>query len=186
VIAAEWDHLPASGMDVIPLSFGQLDCQTDAAISLLLDVVTRARLSEEALGQGEAVRCLRCDPDTLDLSGAVAALRDPTVALEDVMEQLRIAAKVDGRRRPSLPEARKTSRIARLGLLRRWLLTEMSYVLGLTFHQAKGKEWQQVDVALDRRARDALANGLDPRIEDHRKIYVGSTRGISTTRLRRL
>lgn len=186
VIAAEWDHLPESGPDVIPLSFGQLDCQTDAAISLLLDVVTRARLGEPALGQAEAIRCLRRDRDTLDLSGPLDALRDPAVALEDVMDLLRITAKVDERRKPSLPAARKASRIARLGLLRRWLQVEMVYVPGLTFHQAKGKEWNSVDIALDQASRASLSAGLNPKNEDDRKIYVGATRGAISTRLRTL
>ncbi|MCQ3811832.1 MAG: UvrD-helicase domain-containing protein [Acidimicrobiia bacterium] len=184
VVAAEWNHISASGPDVIPLSFGQLDCQADAAVALLLNVVTHAKLGVAALGLPEAARCLRREPDMLDLSGPVAALRNPGVPLDDVMEQLRLATKVGGQRKPALPAARKPSRLARLGLLRQWLRTEMSYVPGLTFHQAKGKEWKSVDIALNAQSQAALARGLDPQNEDHRKIYVGSTRGTLSTRLR--
>lgn len=184
VIAAEWDHLPTSGPDVIPLSFGQLDCQADASLSLLLDQVTRARLGIESLGQAEAMRCLRREQETLDLQSSLTILRNPAIALEEVMDHLRSATKVSGRRKPSLPAKRVPSRLLRLALLRGWIITEQSYVPGLTFHQAKGREWGTVDVALAAAAQRALAKGLDPTNELHRKIYVGLTRGIRATRLR--
>lgn len=186
VIAAEWDHIPASGPDTIPVSFGRLDCQADASIALVLDVVTQARLGITALGQMEAARCLRRVPDTIDLGAPLRQLRDPSVPLGDVMETLREATKVDGKRKPALPAKRRQSRLARLELLRRWLLNESSYIPGLTFHQAKGKEWPHVHIALDGQSQAALAQGLDPRNEDHRKIYVGATRGIFSTQLRPL
>ncbi|WP_420637735.1 UvrD-helicase domain-containing protein [Candidatus Poriferisocius sp.] len=186
VLAAEWDHIPASGPDAIPLSFGQLDCQTDAAIALLLNVVAQARLGVAALGQAEAARCLRRDREEIDLDVPLQQLRDPAVPREEVMEALRVATKVGGERKPALPAARRSSRLDRLDLLRYWLLTEKCYVPGLTFHQAKGKEWPHVHIALNVESRAALAQGLDPQIEDHRKIYVGSTRGILSTQLRPL
>ncbi|MEM7093704.1 MAG: UvrD-helicase domain-containing protein [Actinomycetota bacterium] len=186
VLAAEWDHIPASGPDAIPVSFGQLDCQADASIALLLDVVTQARLGVAALGQVEAARCLRRDSDTIDLGVALKQLRDPSIPLEDVMESLRAATKVDGKRKPSLPAKRLPSRLARLQLLRDWLLNEREYVPGFTFHQAKGKEWPTVHLALDSGSRAALTQGLDKNNEDHRKIYVGATRGILSTQIRLL
>ncbi len=186
VIATEWDHIHAAGSDAIPLSFGQFDCQTDAAIALLLNAVTQARLGVAALGQAEAARCLRREPEATDLAVPLERLRDAAVPLEDVMEALRVATKVGGQRKPALPAERRPDRLNRLDLLRQWLLTENSYVPGLTCHQAKGKEWPCVHLALDRKPRIALAEGLDPKYEDHRKIYVGSTRGIMTTQLRPL
>ena len=100
------------------------------------------------------------------------------------MECLRTATKVNGQRKPCLPKKRKASRLDCLRMLRDWISTDREYVPGLTFHQAKGKEWPTVDVVLDASAQNALANGLNPMDERHRKIYVGSTRGIKATRLR--
>lgn len=187
VLAGEWSHLTACGADVIPLSFGRLDCQTDAALILLLDVVTRARLRLSALGIHEATRCLRRDLGEVDLSAATAALHDLRNPLEECMRKLRFATKVDNRI-PALPRDRQKAqtRFRRLELLRRWLTIECSYSPGLTFHQAKGREWPSVDLALTRASISSLASGLTPEKEAHRKLYVGATRGIYSTRLRNL
>jgi DNA helicase-2/ATP-dependent DNA helicase PcrA len=184
ILASEWEHLLAAGGDVIPLSFGQLGCQTDAAISLVLDEVARARLGEGALYLPEAHRCLRRDPDTLNVAGVLDLLRDTSATVTDVMTSLRDAAKVQGQRRPSLPGARVASRLDRLTLLREWLTVDRRYVPGLSFHQAKGREWGRVDVALDATARATVASGLDGTKEDDRKLYVALTRGSISTRLR--
>jgi DNA helicase-2/ATP-dependent DNA helicase PcrA len=184
VLASEWDHLLAAGRDVIPLSFGQLDCQTDAAVTLLLDEVARARLGQASLYLPEAHRCLRRDPSSLDVSGVLLLLRDPTVDIGDVMAALRTATKVQLQRQPSLPTARLASRLERLTLLRRWLTVDARHVPGLSFHQAKGREWRCVDVALDATARAALAAGLDGTREADRKLYVALTRGSVSTRVR--
>lgn len=185
VLGSEWEHLLAAGGDVVPLSFGQFDCQTDAAICLLLDEVTRLRLGARALYLPEAYRCLRREPESLDrLPYVLERLRDHSVALTEVMADLREATKIQGNRRPSLPGARLESRLARLSLLRQWLFVEDRYVPGLTFHQAKGREWAHVDVALDSAAQATLASGLDGTKEADRKLYVGLTRGSMSTRVR--
>ena len=184
VLASEWEHLQAAGSDVIPLSFGQLDCQTDASITLVLDEVARARLGKGALNVAEALRCLRRDGEYPDLARALSMLRDRSVAVEDVMEELRYATKVDGRRRPSLPGARVASRLARLALLREWLAVDRQYVEGLSFHQAKGRQWSRVDVVLDATAREIVTTGLDGTKEHHRKLYVALTRASESMQLR--
>jgi DNA helicase-2/ATP-dependent DNA helicase PcrA len=184
VLASEWDHLLGAGLDVIPLSFGQLDCQTDASIILLLDEVARSRLGKGALNVTEALRCLRRDEGSVDLAPVLTMLRDASVAREDVMNELRDATKVEGRRRPSLPAVRVGSRLARLSLLRDWLTVDRRYVEGLSVHQAKGREWPRVDVVLDATARTILDAGLDGTREDHRKLYVALTRGSESTAMR--
>jgi DNA helicase II / ATP-dependent DNA helicase PcrA len=184
VLASEWDRLQLPGSDVIPLSFGQLDCQTDASIVLILDVVASGRLGQRALNITEALRCLRRDADGIDLELPVSMLRNPSVSLADVIDELRIATKVDGMRRPSLPNLRMPSRLDRLALLREWLLVDRRYVPGLTFHQAKGRQWNAVDVVLDAKSRQIVQRGLDNSVEDHRKLYVGLTRGSQSTRIR--
>lgn len=184
VLASEWDHLQAPGSDVIPLSFGQLDCQSDASMALLLEMVALSRLNERALNVTEALRCLRREAESIDLDVPSSMLRDHSASLADVMDELRAATKVGGIRRPSLPSARVTSRLDRLALLREWLTVDRPYIPGLSFHQAKGREWRCVDVALDAGAQQIVQAGLDSSEEDHRKIYVGLTRGSESTRIR--
>jgi DNA helicase-2/ATP-dependent DNA helicase PcrA len=184
VLASEWDHLLAAGSDIVPLSFGRLECQTDASIVLVLDEVVRVRLGKSALAVREAVRCLRRERDGVDLQPVLAMLRDESVPVEDAVEALRLATKVGGVRRPSLPSGKKQSRVARMTLLRGWILTDDAQVPGLSFHQAKGQEWPRVDVALDAESLAILAEGLDENMEDHRKLYVALTRGMVQTRLR--
>jgi DNA helicase-2/ATP-dependent DNA helicase PcrA len=186
VLACEWDHLLTAGADVLPLSFGQLDCQTDASLVLVLDAVAQARLGEPALGVPEALRCLRRAEDSIDLEDVLGLLRDPTIAINDVMAQLRLATKVQAIRLPSLPSARIATRLQRLGLLREWLLAGLPQVPGLSVHQAKGREWSRVDVVLDDVAHAVVTAGLDETKEDHRKLYVALTRGRHQTRVRRI
>jgi DNA helicase II / ATP-dependent DNA helicase PcrA len=153
-------------------------------MTLLLDEVTRARLGDSALNVSEALRCLRRGADSLDLTAVMGMLRDATVAVQDVMHELRDAAKVQEERRPSLPAARVESRLGRLTLLREWFTADRPYIAGLSFHQAKGREWAHVDVALDASGRGVVATGLDGANEEHRKLYVALTRGSHGTRLR--
>ena len=120
----------------------------------------------------------------MNVAGVLDLLRDTSVTVTDVMTSLRDAAKVQGQRRPSLPGARVASRLDRLTLLREWLTVDRRYVPGLSFHQAKGREWGRVDVALDATARATVASGLDETREGDRKLYVALTRGSISTRLR--
>lgn len=183
VLASSWEHLLNAGPDVIPLSFGQLDCQTDASLALLLDEIVRARLRQRALGVRESLHCLRLDSPPV-LQRASSMLRDSSIPITDVMDELRVATKVGGERRPSLPASRIASRLERLARLREWTLSQAAHIPGLSFHQAKGREWKRVDVALDLNARAVLASGLDETDEEHRKLYVALTRGSHETRLR--
>lgn len=186
VLASAWDDLLRAGSDVIPLSFGRLECQTDASIALILDCVARTRMGIAGLGIREAMRCLRRDPESVDLTATLDLLRDTDVPIEDVLAELRLATRVAGTRRPALPRARRGSRIVRLQRLREWLVGRDAGIPGLSFHQAKGQQWRRVDVALDPSSLSVLARGLDPSEEDHRKLYVALTRGSHATRLRRI
>ena len=184
VLAAEWEHVLRAGDNLIPQSFGQLDCQTDASLTLLLDEVLRARLNVRALGLPEAMACLRRNESTVDLAATLATLRDASMAVSDVMEVLREATRVATIRLPSLPPARRPSRLERLDRIRQWFLASEPHILGLSFHQAKGRQWSRVDVALDEEALAVLRVGLNEQLEGHRKLYVALTRGSHRTRLR--
>jgi DNA helicase-2/ATP-dependent DNA helicase PcrA len=184
VLGSVWSHLLSAGTDVIPLSFGHLDCQTDAALTLALDEVTRARLGERAIGLSEALRCLRRDDEGPDLQRVFAMLRDSSIPTSAVLEELRVTTKIGGLRRPSLPAARVTSRLERVDCLRHWITADVHQIPGLSFHQAKGREWSRVDVALNGDALAVLGAGLDATLEEHRKLYVALTRGRERIRRR--
>lgn len=175
-LAAEWEHLQISGSDIIPLSFGRLDCQTDASIALLLDQVTQARLSQRAMNLEESLRCLRLIDNPPDLTSTMSLLRDPSITVNEIMVHLRNATKIEGKRQPALPAKRKASRQRRLRLLREWLTCDRPYVQGLSVHQAKGREWTHVKVVVGAKGLASLSAGLDNSEEDHRMLYVALTR----------
>lgn len=54
-------------------------------------------------------------------------------------------------------------------------------VPGLTIHQAKGREWRRVGVALSAAELGRLAHGLVQDQETDRRIYVGLTRAREAT-----
>ncbi|MGA4545618.1 3'-5' exonuclease [Uniformispora flossi] len=72
---------------------------------------------------------------------------------------------------------RHPDHINRLQQLRARLLRPVDgLVLGLTTHQAKGREWDTVAVRLENSDTLALRSGLNRENEDHRKLYVALTR----------
>ncbi len=75
----------------------------------------------------------------------------------------------------------RTPRTA-LGHLRRRLNVEQEQlVLGMTCHQAKGREWERVGVRLEQSDGAALRKGLDSSDEAHRALYVALTRARRST-----
>ncbi|WP_350283971.1 ATP-binding domain-containing protein [Streptomyces graminofaciens] len=72
--------------------------------------------------------------------------------------------------RPRRPDCHPSPRTA----VAATALTEL--ILGLTCHQAKGKEWSTVGVRLEENDTAALHNGLVPEDEEHRSLYVALTR----------
>lgn len=75
----------------------------------------------------------------------------------------------------------RTPRTA-LGHLRTRLNVEQEQlVLGMTCHQAKGREWDRVGVRLEQSDAAALRKGLDSSDEAHRALYVALTRARRST-----
>lgn len=62
----------------------------------------------------------------------------------------------------------------------KWLLPRMAsaqpLVMGLTVHQAKGREWDRVAVVLSAKQTQALRGGLQEADAGHRALYVACTR----------
>jgi DNA helicase-2/ATP-dependent DNA helicase PcrA len=95
----------------------------------------------------------------------------------DVLELLRTAALTLGviRRPTKLAKKGEPIRQAEIEALRLRLQHE-DLIPGLTVHQAKGREWPRVGVALSTKDEVLLARGLQPLVEDHCVLYVALTR----------
>jgi DNA helicase-2/ATP-dependent DNA helicase PcrA len=95
----------------------------------------------------------------------------------DVLELLRDAARHLGvSRRPTrLRTGAESIRQAEIEALRVRLQRD-DLVPGLTVHQAKGRQWSRVGVALSAKDEAMLADGLQPLVETHCLPYVALTR----------
>jgi DNA helicase-2/ATP-dependent DNA helicase PcrA len=191
VLAPEWDMLWQTGDRVLPLSFGRIDNQTDAAIVLLLDQVVTAHFGRGAIYALEAVTLLGLDAETVRAEGATA-LRPVLETLSEAqpraatvaIQQLRSALKDLGSpcRLRRLPAAGEAVQVGRLRAIAR-RLNQSRCVLGMTVHQAKGKEWHAVGVRLKQGQIERLASGLSEGATDDRVLYVALTRARETIRL---
>ena len=154
---------------------------TDAALNLLLDVVTRSRLGTQSYGREGAITKLGLDRDRFFaqqeevFAPLVAGLREGRSAAA-VLDELREAIKALGARRPNPlsdeKEAAAEAQLARLAAR----LNQPTVVPGLTIFQAKGREWDRVGVVLSRAQVTTLASGLRELDEEHSIIYVAITR----------
>jgi DNA helicase II / ATP-dependent DNA helicase PcrA len=184
VLASEWDMLWQTDARVLPVSFGRINNQTDAAIVLLLDQVVTAHFGHPALFAQEAMTLLGLDPETIRAEGA-ARLRPVLQTLgaatpqatARAIEQLRRALRNLGspRRLRTLPAASEEQQQARLHALA-LRLNDRSCIPGMTIHQAKGREWNAVGVRLKRTQVERLSSGLTQASSDDRAIYVALTR----------
>lgn len=179
-LARRWRSLWAGGENILPLAFRNINNATDAALSLLLDVVTRGHLGRNGYGREAAMTQLRLDD--VDESERDSALRPVLAGLvdgatpADVLHALRDAIASLGSRRPNkLKPNAEAARVEELG----WLATRLHHgdlVPGLTVHQAKGGEWPRVGVVLADQERRLLAAGLRELEDDDCVIYVALTR----------
>ena len=186
VLASQWAYLWDGPPWILPQSFRGINNQTDAAMTLLLDSQLRAAFGENAVYAPDATFLLGLDDipqEDVDaaLNPAISALMDrrPT----DSLEELRTSIKTLGGRRPRQLQPDSEQRCIEL---LDHLATRMStpgIVLGLTVHQAKGREWERVGLVLNRAQLEALGNGLNPDISDHRLLYVAFTRAKDETAL---
>jgi len=191
VLAPEWDMLWNTDARVLPLSFGRVDNQTDAAIVLLLDQVVTAHFGRAAIFAQEAITLLGLDPDIVRTEGT--ALLRPVLetlspatpeATASAIQQLRGALKILGSPRrlgalPAVGEAEQQKRLHALALR----LNNSGCVPGMTIHQAKGKEWTAVGVRLKPAQAERLQTGLTEANPDDRALYVAFTRAREAARL---
>lgn len=183
-LSGMWRTLWNAGDNILPLAFRNVNNDSDAAILLLLDVVTRSRLGEQAHGRDNAIAKLKLDRETFLMKQRelmqplVSRLRsgeDPST----VLEALRMSIKSLGVRKPSrLPNAEKEAALA--GQLEQIAtrLQQPRLIPGLTVFQAKGREWQRVGLVLSPTQIAMLAGGLKDSEEDHCVLYVAVTRAM--------
>lgn len=185
VLGAEWEMLWGCDHEVLPLSFGIIRNQTDAAILLLLDEVVRRRLGLHAVYMDDAHAFLRTeDVDPGELRDAVvnfvellaaSAAADHGALLEVWRSTLRdLGVPVQLRRLKATKEREAAERLEAIASR----LAASRSIPGMTVHQAKGGEWPTVGLRLTEDQAAALAAGLDPNLEEHRVLYVAATRAM--------
>ena len=180
-LARNWTQLWSVGDNILPLAFHTVNNATDAALNLLLDVVTRSRLGVDSYGREGAITKLGLDREQFlakqdeVLGPLIAGLREGKAAVL-VLDELREAIKALGVRRPSrLSDEKESAAEAQLARLAD-RVDKAAVVPGLTIFQAKGREWDRVGVVLSRAQMATLAAGLHELDEEHSIIYVAITR----------
>lgn len=181
-LARRWTVLWNVGDNVLPLAFRTIGNAIDAMMNLLLNEVTRRKLGRDSFGKQTA--CLYLSLDMCDIAAVQTAVLDPVLqsmlageSAAGVLELLRDAAlNLGANKRPSrLPRQGEPIRQAEIEALR-LRLHRNDLIPGLTVHQAKGREWPRVGVALSTKDEQMLAGGLQRLEEDHCVLYVALTR----------
>lgn len=183
-LARNWKHLWTVGDNILPLAFHNVNNATDAALNLLLDVVTRSRLGTQSFGREGAIMKLGLDRDQFQarqdevLGSLIRSLREGTAAtqvLDDLRESIKSFGVSKPRRLTEEKEAAAAQQLVRLTAR----LNQSNVIPGLTVFQAKGREWDRVGVVLSPSQVATLASGLHELDEEHSVIYVAITRARS-------
>ena len=185
VLALKWESLWECPAHVLPMSFGPITNRTDAAVVLLLNHILVSRLMTRASCLHEALVLLGIKQEALDGRGQevmetvvdVLARAEP-VSPQRALNDLRDAVKELGaRRRPpsGKPEA-KAQQVDRLAAIALRIASGERLVPGMTPHQAKGREWDNVGVCLTASELKRLRAGLRQDCEADRCVYVALTR----------
>ncbi|MBE1579447.1 MULTISPECIES: UvrD-helicase domain-containing protein [Pseudonocardiaceae] len=183
VLAHRWDNLWTGPDCILPLSFGRLDNQTDAAIALLLDRLVQGHFGHAAIYADEAAALLGLEPDIVRAEGALlgavletlrpATTQAATAAITALRAVLRLLGSPRQLRR--MPEAGEAVQLDRLLALAR-RMNQPHVVAGMTVHQAKGREWPVVGLRLADVEVARLTAGLKQERFDDRVLYVALTR----------
>lgn len=183
VLASEWATLWSTSIQVLPFSFGRVGNRVDAALAVLLDQVVTSHFGELSTFGPDAAVILGLDPATMRADGTSALvtvldrLGNGTQAqAEAALSLLRETLVALGSRPiPRLQAANEAIRVDRLQQLAA-RLKSTKLVPGLTIHQAKGREWDKVGVALTAPEQSRLAAGLSQASATDRALYVALTR----------
>lgn len=187
VLAVQWKDLWDLGGGVLPLAFHSFKGSgyEEAAATLLLNHITRSTYDLDAVYLADALTALAINdreaPRQLEpyLQQVMDTLRPGTkAAVNAAYNQLVDAIKVVSPRHLRPAHHAHTNRLAQL---QQRLVHPGRPVPGVTTHQAKGGEWNNVGVRLTDSERAALAGGLSVLDETHRKLYVACTRAHQRT-----
>lgn len=180
-LARTWRPLWSAGDNILPLSFRTIENATDAALNLLLDVVTRGRLGASSFGREAAIARLGLDRERFlgeqdrvfqPIIAGLRAGRAPADVLDDVRNVVTGFGVNRPRRLRAAAEAERVAQVERLAAR----LAKESVIPGLTVFQAKGREWDRVGVVLTRAQRALLTTGLHELEDEHCVVYVALTR----------
>lgn len=183
VLSSDWAGLWTASNSILPFSFGQVANRVDAAIALLLDQVVTSRFRGLSTFGPDAGVILGLDPGLMRTEGT-AALAPVLERLsggkhEDAVEALMLLRTtllaMGSQPIPKLRIANEEKRAARLQWLAKRLAAD-HLVPGLTIHQAKGREWDNVGLVLNSAEEVRLASGLTKDSEADRALYVALTR----------
>lgn len=181
-LGRQWTTLWDVGDNILPLAFRTIGNRVDAALNLLLDEVTRAKLGRKAFNRQAALIHLGMDEEGLEealrehFRPILVSLVDGLPGIEALERVRDAAAQVSPRSRPSRLQAKgETVRVTDLERLR-LRITRSDLIPGLTVHQAKGCEWSRVGVALSPSREAILAAGLTSEEPEHCVLYVALTR----------
>lgn len=181
VLATEWKHLWDLDARILPLAFGAAKGNVEeAGGTLLLDFATRSLLGVGAVYAGDAFATLHIEdplavgrldahwPDVIDrlLKPGDAGPKAAYVALVALL-----ATESNTTFRPVRGNYTK-----RIGWLRERLQVDGDPILGMTIHQAKGREWDTVGIAMQNTHVTRLAGGLSVDEPTDRALYVACTR----------
>ncbi|MCI3928904.1 UvrD-helicase domain-containing protein [Streptomyces sp. AN091965] len=177
-LAYKWKLLWECDPLILPLAIkpgiGQIQ---DAICTLLLNEITQNALGTQATFLHDALVTLGLDKETLTVArpSLQTALTELKAGLQPAPVWQELTASLADRI-PAVAAAELTRKpVSALNLLQR-RLTEDALIPGLTYHQAKGREWNTVGIKLSPAEASALANGLKSDDENHRGLYVGLTR----------
>jgi DNA helicase-2/ATP-dependent DNA helicase PcrA len=186
VLAGTWEQLWECPDTVLPLSFPTPNTTNAAAILLLLDRLTTMAMGKRAVFLSDALATLDLDEKALDrlagpLSEVLESMRGTGDDIDACYRQL--ISVVD--RETTRPFKRKNrTNIRKLECMRARLLADRrGFIPGLTIHQAKGREWNDVGVRLTDTEAALLGAGLSSEHGGHRKLYVALTRARRATTL---
>jgi DNA helicase-2/ATP-dependent DNA helicase PcrA len=190
VLASHWRPLWEVADDVLPFAFGQINNQTDAAMSLLLAPLAGSHFGPLAYAAPDASAALNLAPDFVrnELPNALAPVQDrlaggtPNDAKAALALLRQILRDAGGRPIRTLRANQEQQRVDALVALSR-RLDKQGLVPGMTIHQAKGREWSNVGVHLAPAQIARLASGLAEERAGDREIYVALTRAKDSVRL---
>lgn len=186
VLASQWGHLWGSATSILPTALKSASSTQWAIATLILHAALQVLLGVPALQAKEAFRVLQITDDhemaavTSEMDSVLKALSSgsESAALKNAWDgAVTIVLKhsdllVVGNRAPG-----------RLKPLRARLLCAERIVLGMTVHQAKGHEWDNVGLVLTATELQHLASGLSSDFENDRVSYVALTRARRSSRL---